>query len=99
MRVVSDSRAGLSLPIHSAMSLHPSLFLASIASAAVLSAGTGLAQQRVPWTTSHIHGTPEPPPPYVVERFLPALTFQKPLDISPLPGTDRLVVLQESGVP
>ncbi|HEV7404653.1 MAG TPA: PQQ-dependent sugar dehydrogenase, partial [Chthoniobacteraceae bacterium] len=55
------------------------------------------AAERVPWTTSHIHGTPEPPPPYVVERMFPALTFSHPLDIKVLPGTDRLVVLQETG--
>jgi putative heme-binding domain-containing protein len=64
--------------------------------AAVL-ATTTFAQQRVPWTTSHIQGTPEPPPPYVVERLYPGLTFKKPLDIKPLPGSDRLVVLEESG--
>jgi putative heme-binding domain-containing protein len=56
-----------------------------------------LAQQRVPWTTSHIHGTPEPPPPYVLERLYPKLAFNRPLDITPLPGTNRLVVLEESG--
>ena len=63
----------------------------------VLTCGVALAQQRVPWTTSHIHGTPEPPPPFVVERMFPELTFVKPLDITPIPGTDRLVVLEEMG--
>jgi putative heme-binding domain-containing protein len=58
---------------------------------------TSLAAERVPWTTSHIQGTPEAPPPYVGERIFPALTFSRPLDIKPLPGTDRLVVLQETG--
>ena len=74
-----------------------SSFLAAIASAALLCQGVGLAQQRAPWTTSRVHGTPEPPPPFVVERLYPALTFTKPLDIVPLPGSDRLVVLQETG--
>ncbi len=55
------------------------------------------AQQRPPWTTSRIQGTPEPPPPYVVERLYPGLTFKKPLDIKPIPGSDRLVVLEETG--
>jgi len=60
--------------------------------------GTPLfAQQRVPWTTSHIHGTPEPPPPYVLERLYPKLVFNRPLDVTPLPGTNRLVVLEETG--
>ena len=55
------------------------------------------ASPLVPWTTSRIHGTPEPPPPFVVERTHEALTFAKPLDIAPLPGSDRLVVLEETG--
>jgi putative heme-binding domain-containing protein len=58
---------------------------------------SAFAQHRVPWTTSRIQGTPEPPPPYVVERLDPGLTFNKPLDVTPLPGTDRLVVLEENG--
>ena len=59
---------------------------------------TTFAQQRVPWTTSRIQGTPDPPPPYVVERLYPGLTFKKPLDVTPLPGSDRLVVLEETGI-
>ncbi len=55
------------------------------------------ANVRVPWTTSRIHGTPEPPPPYVVERLFPELTFDKPLDLEPIPGTKRLVVVEQSG--
>ena len=55
------------------------------------------AQERVPWTTSRIQGTPEPPPPYIVERLYPALTFLKPLDVTPLPGSDRLILLEETG--
>ena len=55
------------------------------------------ALDRVPWNTSKIQGSPEPPPPYVVERIHPGLTFKKPLDLAPLPGSDRLVVLEEGG--
>ena len=55
------------------------------------------AQERVPWTTSRVQGTPEPPPPFVLERLYPKLTFVKPVDVTPLPGTDRLVVLEQSG--
>ena len=54
------------------------------------------AQQRVPWTNSHVQGTPEPPPPYVVERVEPEITFNHPLDITPLPGSKRLVVVEEA---
>ena len=55
------------------------------------------AQQRVPWTTSRIHGTPEPPPPFVVERIFPGVTFSKPVDIQQFPGGERLVVMEEPG--
>ena len=62
-----------------------------------LTCNAAFAQQRVPWTTSRIHGTPEPPPPFVVERIFPGLTFEKPLDVTPIPGTNRLVMLEETG--
>ncbi len=55
------------------------------------------AQERVPWITSRIHGTPEPPPPFVVERLYPGLTFSRPVDVRPIPGTNRLLVLEEYG--
>ncbi len=52
---------------------------------------------RVPWTSSAVRGTPEPPAPYRVERAFPALTFEQPLEIAVLPGTDRLVVVERYG--
>jgi putative heme-binding domain-containing protein len=55
------------------------------------------AEERVPWTTSRFQGTPEPPPPYVAERIHPGLTFARPVDLTPIPGTDRLAVLEERG--
>lgn len=80
------------------MSTHP---LARLRTAALLtlafSCGASFAEQRVPWTTSRIHGTPEPPPPYAVERIFPGLTFSRPLDIQQIPGSDRLVVVEETG--
>ena len=50
------------------------------------------AAERVPWTSSKIHGSPEPPSPYRVERAFPKITFEKPMDVAVIPGTDRLVV-------
>jgi uncharacterized repeat protein (TIGR03806 family) len=38
----------------------------------------GIAR-RVPWTTSHVSGSPEPPHPYVIERAFPKLQFKDPL--------------------
>ncbi len=55
------------------------------------------AQTRVPWTTSRIQGTPEPPLPFRVERAYPNLTFKEPLEVAPLPGSDRLVVIEHAG--
>src|ERR1041385_7116088 len=53
--------------------------------------------QRVPWTTSRVHGSPEPPAPYRVERAFPKITFAAPLDVVALPNTNRLVVVEQKG--
>ena len=52
---------------------------------------------RVRWTTSRFAGTPDPPPPYVVEPAFPALTFEHPVVMAPAPGTDRLFVGEQGG--
>ncbi len=52
---------------------------------------------RVPWTASHVSGSPEPPSPYETQRIFPKLTFDRPLDILFAPGTNRIVVAQEKG--
>jgi uncharacterized repeat protein (TIGR03806 family) len=54
-------------------------------------------QQRIPWTTSRIVGSPEPPPPYKAVRAFPGLTFDHPLLMTKVPGTNRLLVAQEGG--
>ncbi|MEQ8786193.1 MAG: PQQ-dependent sugar dehydrogenase [Pirellulaceae bacterium] len=54
-------------------------------------------KQRQPWTASRITGTLVPPPPYVVERLAPELTFEQPVDITRAPGTDRLFVVEVGG--
>src|SRR5438093_210081 len=39
-------------------------------------------EKRVPWTTSKVIGSPEPPPPYTTEPAFPALPkFEEPLDL------------------
>lgn len=55
-------------------------------------------ETRTSWTASRIHGTPEPPPPYLLERVEPQLTFQKPVEIAPIPGANRLVVVEQNGI-
>jgi uncharacterized repeat protein (TIGR03806 family) len=50
-------------------------------------------EKRVPWTTSKVIGSPEPPPPYKTEPAFPKLPpFEEPLDLTYAPGTNRLFV-------
>src|SRR5947209_6439361 len=50
-------------------------------------------EKRVPWTTSKVVGSPEPPPPYKTEPAFPKLPkFEEPLDLTYAPGTNRLFV-------
>lgn len=58
--------------------------------------------KRVPWTTSRVKGSPEPPNPYRVERAFPKLTFRNPLllTMAPIPfgpGGDRFFVGEQGG--
>jgi uncharacterized repeat protein (TIGR03806 family) len=49
--------------------------------------------KRVPWTTSNVKGSPEPPPPYRTElAFAKLPKFEEPLDLTYAPGTNRLFV-------
>lgn len=51
-------------------------------------------QARVPWNTSRLVGSPEPPSPYVVEKTFSKLTWNGPIYIAEEPGTDFLWVIQ-----
>src|SRR5437867_2300417 len=53
--------------------------------------------RRVPWTTSRIHGSPEPPSPYLTERIFPKLTFVEPLELVAMPGSNRLILAVHAG--
>jgi putative heme-binding domain-containing protein len=53
--------------------------------------------ERQPWNTSRIHGSPEPPKPFQVERVYTNITFVNPLDAGTVPGTRRLVVVEQRG--
>lgn len=52
--------------------------------------------RRVPWTTSKVRGSPEPPSPYKTEIVFPKLKFDEPLDV-PMPIGQRLVVVERYG--
>jgi len=54
-------------------------------------------EQRVAWTTSRIHGTPDPPLPMVTERAFPNLTFDRPVDLMSVPGTDQMLMVELGG--
>jgi uncharacterized repeat protein (TIGR03806 family) len=51
---------------------------------------------RVPYTSSRLVGSPDPPPPYTVEKTFTKLTWKKPIYIAAEPGTDRLWIVEES---
>jgi uncharacterized repeat protein (TIGR03806 family) len=53
--------------------------------------------RRVPWTTSKISGTPDPPLPYSAEAVFPKLRFDRPVLVTFQPGTRRLVVAELPG--
>jgi len=53
--------------------------------------------RQTPWTTSRFVGSPEPPPQYGVERAYGELEFTNPIAVTPLPGTNRLVVMEMRG--
>jgi putative heme-binding domain-containing protein len=55
------------------------------------------AGKRVPWTTSHLHGSPEPPPPYRSERVFPRLAFRNPLLLTAASWTPRFFVAEHGG--
>jgi uncharacterized repeat protein (TIGR03806 family) len=53
--------------------------------------------QRTPWTTSRITGSPDPPLPYTTELAFPSLKFNQCLDMARLPGSNRFLIAEQSG--
>jgi len=51
----------------------------------------------VPWTTSRVKGSPEPPAPYRSELAFPKVKFSEPLDLAFVPGANRIAVAQRRG--
>jgi glucose/arabinose dehydrogenase len=55
-------------------------------------------EKRVPWTTSHIRGTPDPPTPYRTTVAYPNLPrFTEPLELTTAPGIERFFVSERLG--
>jgi len=49
------------------------------------------------WHNTRLTGSPEPPPPYTVERTFDQIEWKAPLYLAPVPGTDDLVVVLQGG--
>lgn len=56
-----------------------------------------LAADRVPWTTSRVVGSPDPPKQYHVERAYPKLEFDQPVELMSLGDTGKMMVLEVTG--
>jgi putative heme-binding domain-containing protein len=52
---------------------------------------------RKPWTTSRLHGSPEPPEPYKVVSSFPALKFNRPTSIEEVASQNRLLITEMGG--
>src|SRR2546423_10258369 len=52
---------------------------------------------RIPWTTSRVVGSPEPPLPCTVERTFTNITWHSPIFVIPEPNSDSLLVVQQGG--
>jgi uncharacterized repeat protein (TIGR03806 family) len=53
--------------------------------------------QRTPWTTSRLQGSPDPPPPYRLVRAFPQVSFKGPVFIAQDPLSERLLVAEYDG--
>src|SRR6476646_11972980 len=53
--------------------------------------------RRIPWATSQVAGTPDPPLRYTAERAFPKLVFNRPVLLAQAPGARYLVVGQVGG--
>lgn len=89
------SRCSPPIPIHGI--LRASVFLlAFIHPLSGAQPGAG-APARVPWVTSRLHGSPEPPPPFQAQRSFPNLQFREPVEMAHTPSQDRLFVAELNG--
>ena len=53
--------------------------------------------QRTPWTTSRVHGSPDPPRPYTTERAFPNLQIDRCVDMTYAPESNLIFVAELSG--
>ncbi|WP_166831886.1 PQQ-dependent sugar dehydrogenase [Thalassoroseus pseudoceratinae] len=79
------------------ISLRLSLFLSAGFFLTLATAAPADDSSRPAWTTSRVHGSPEPPKPYRTERVFPRLKFDRPVAMMPAPGSGRLFVAELGG--
>jgi putative heme-binding domain-containing protein len=53
--------------------------------------------KRVPWLTSKVRGSPEPPSPFKTEIAFPKLKFDEPLELASAQGSPRIFVVERYG--
>src|SRR5262245_12273094 len=80
--------------------------LLAVFASAVLLRQNALAEQpqpptsatRIPWTSSGVVGSPDPPPPFKVVRAFPNIKLEKPVLLARCPGSERLFIGEQGGV-
>lgn len=53
--------------------------------------------KRVPWTTSAVRGSPDPPLPLKADRLFPKINFKNPVVLTSAPATNRFFVAEQAG--
>lgn len=56
-----------------------------------------VSAQSVEWKTSRIHGSPEPPKPFIAEQVFTNVPLTEALDMVPVPGLDQWIFVQNNG--
>ena len=51
--------------------------------------------KRIPWTSSHVVGSPNPPLPFRVKPAFPKLKIPTPIGVANEPGSDRLLIIHQ----
>lgn len=49
------------------------------------------------WTTSHVHGSPEAPKPFIAEQTFASIQLQDALEMIAVPGAQRFVTVEKGG--
>jgi glucose/arabinose dehydrogenase/mono/diheme cytochrome c family protein len=75
--------------------LQTSMKPATVAAASAVGEAPFGLTKRVPWTTSKVIGSPEPPSPYRVRRTFPNLKVVYPIAIAHEPGTENLLLVHQ----